>query len=106
MKNNHFDPIMKQLSEVLKKTFKKEIKDIILFGSRARGDYEPDSDYDIIVLVDKETKELDDKIFELTWKIGFEHNVSISAFVFEKSIFEKDKYEPLFMNVRKEGVLI
>lgn len=34
-----------------------------LFGSRARGDYKPDSDWDILILIDeaKVTNEIEDK---------------------------------------------
>lgn len=104
MKKNIPDPIIKELSETLKKELGTSIKDIILFGSRARGDSYPDLDYDLIVLVDRETKELEDKIFNLSCEIGWKHNVIIAIFVHEKSYYESKKYEPLFMNVRKEGI--
>lgn len=106
MKKNFPDPIVKELSETLKKEIGQNIKDIILFGSRARGDSYPDSDYDLIVLVDRETKELEDKIFNLSCDIGWKHNKIITIFVHEKSYYESKKYEPLFMNVRKEGIHI
>lgn len=104
MKNTFYDPIIKQLSETLKKEIGKNIKDIILFGSRARGDFYSESDYDLIVLVDRESKEIKDKIFKLSCEIGWKHNVVITVFVHEKSYYEKKKYEPLFMNIRKEGI--
>ena len=106
MKKNMSDPIIKQLSETLKKELGENIKDIILFGSRARGDYYSESDYDVIVLVDRESKELKDKIFNLSCEIGWQYNVIIMVFVHKKSYYEDKKYEPLFMNIRKEGVHI
>jgi len=106
LKKNNFDPIIKQLSETLKKELGKSIRDIILFGSRARGDSYLESDYDLIVLVDQESKVLNDKIFNVSCKIGWEHNVVITVFVHERSYYESKKYEPLFMNIRKEGVHI
>ena len=104
MKNNTSAPIIKELSEVLKKELGYKIKDIILFGSRARGDASPESDYDLLVLVDRETKELEGKIFNITCEIGWKHNVVITVFVHDKDSYEGKKYEPLFMNIRKEGV--
>ncbi|MEK6808279.1 MAG: nucleotidyltransferase domain-containing protein [Nanoarchaeota archaeon] len=104
MKNNTSDPIIKELSEALKKELGYKIKDIILFGSRARGDAYPESDYDLLVLVDKETKEAADRIFNMVCEIGWKYNVVITTFVHDKSYYEGKKYEPLFMNIRKEGV--
>lgn len=106
MKKDISDPIIKQLSETLKKEVGKDIKDIILFGSRARGDSYSDSDYDFLILVDKKTKDLEGKIFQLSCEIGWKHNVVITVFVHEKSYYESRKYEPLFMNIRKEGVSV
>ncbi|MCL4415510.1 MAG: nucleotidyltransferase domain-containing protein [Actinobacteria bacterium] len=101
-----FDLIVKQVADTLKKELKEQINDVILFGSRARGDFQSESDYDILVLVTKKTKELRDKIDEIVWEIAWEHNVVITAFIYEKSRFENDRFEPLFMNIQKEGVLI
>lgn len=106
MEKNSLDPIIQELSAALRKKFGNHIMDIIIFGSRARGDYQEDSDYDVIALVDVKTRELRDKIYEVTGDLGFAHNVTISIFVYEKERFEKDKYEPLFMNVRREGIYV
>ncbi len=106
IKTKKFDPVIKQIESALKKELKEQIKDVILFGSRARGDFQPESDYDILVLVTKKTKELRDKIDEIVWEISWEHNIVIPVFIYEKSRFENDKFEPLFMNIQKEGVLI
>lgn len=106
IKTKKFDPVIKQIEGALKKELKEQIKDVILFGSRARGDFQPESDYDILVLVTKKTKELRDKIDEIVWEISWEHNIVIPVFIYEKSRFENDKFEPLFMNIQKEGILI
>lgn len=103
---NSADSILKELSQTLKKKFGQRIKDIILFGSRARGEAYPESDYDVLVLVDKETKELEEKIFNISGEIGWKYNAIITSFVYEKNYYERRKYNPLFMNIRKEGVHI
>ncbi len=98
------DKVTKELARALREKLGEEVRGIILFGSRARGDFYPDSDYDVIVLVQKKTEELRDKIDEIAWQIGWENEALITIFVYEKARFENDKYEPLFMNVRKEGI--
>ncbi|MBF8266208.1 MAG: nucleotidyltransferase [Dehalococcoidia bacterium] len=94
------------LSALLRAKFGHQVNAVILFGSRARGDSQEWSDYDLIVLVDKKTPELRETISETAWEFGFSRNVTISILVFEKERFDCDKYEPLFMNVRKEGVRV
>ena len=108
MKTNikKFDLIVKKVANDLKVELRGQIIDIILFGSRARGDFQNESDYDILVLVTKKTKALIDQIDDIVWEIAWEHNVVITAFVYEKSRFENDRFEPLFMNIQKEGVLV
>lgn len=108
MKTNikEIDIIVKKVADNLNKELKEQIMDVILFGSRARGDFQPESDYDILVLVAKKTKELRDKIDEIVWEIAWEHNVVITALTHEKSRFDNDRFEPLFMNIRKEGLLV
>jgi len=108
MKTNikKFDLIVKKVADDLKAELRGQIIDIILFGSRARGDFQNESDYDILVLVTKKTKALRDKIDDIVWEIAWEHNVVITAFIYEKSRFENDRFEPLFMNIQKEGVLV
>jgi len=98
------DQVTKQLAKILREKLGEEIQGIILFGSRARGDFYEDSDYDVIALVNKKTRVLRDKIRKLAWEVGWENKALISIFVYKKTRFEKDRYEPLFMNVRKEGI--
>ena len=98
--------IIVELSKTLKTQFNGSVKDIILYGSRARRDNDVYSDYDIMVLVHRRTRKLQDKICDTLWGIGYKYNVSISPFVYEKEKFDGDKYEPLFINVRREGVKI
>ena len=50
----------KELSRVVERLVEKfKVHAIILFGSRARGDYKPWSDYDILVIADFEERYLD-----------------------------------------------
>jgi predicted nucleotidyltransferase len=80
-----------------------------LFGSRARGDFRPDSDWDILILVDdpKFTNELDDKFRDELYDIELESGQNISILIYPKDYWEKELlYSPLYSNVTKEGVLL
>ena len=79
----------------------------ILFGSRARGDFRPDSDWDILILVDdpKFTNELDDKFRDELYDIELESGQNISILIYPKDYWEKELlYSPLYSNVAKEGI--
>ena len=100
------DPVILAFKKRLLERFSIDIRKVLLYGSRARGDFEQESDYDVIVLVDKADKTLEEQICNTAWDFGFERHVSISVLVFEQTQLETDLYEPLFINVRREGVAL
>ena len=55
------DPILKRLRSALAETYGDRIDQVVLFGSRARGDATPESDYDVAVFL----KALPDRWSEL-----------------------------------------
>jgi predicted nucleotidyltransferase len=81
---------------------------IILFGSRARGDARHDSDWDLLILIEKESDlYVEQKFRHLLFDLEIEFNICISVFV--KSALEwESKYSvtPLFQNVLKEGIRV
>lgn len=89
-----------------KSTFENHLKKILLFGSRARGDYDKESDYDFILIFDKVTPEIEEKLEELTVEMLLEYGMVISDFAFTEGDLERKKYEPFIMNAKKEGVML
>ena len=82
--------------------------EIILFGSRARGDERADSDWDIIILVPYQVTLKDEQRFrhEL-FSVELEYEQPISTFVFSKIDWEdKFKVTPLYQNVQQEGIYL
>jgi len=78
-----------------------------LFGSRARGDNKPDSDWDIIILVNNQsiTNEIEDRFRDVLYNIELESGQIISTFIYPKSFWNKTlKYSPLYKAVKKEGI--
>jgi predicted nucleotidyltransferase len=83
--------------------------EVILYGSRARGDNRHDSDWDVMILLKR--KDVDKKV-EQTFRhhlldIELEIGVPVSVFVYSKSDWEgKYSITPLFRSIKKEGILI
>lgn len=80
--------------------------EIILFGSRARGDNTIFSDWDILVLIDNnKTNEIEDRFRDNLYDVELETGQIISTIVYSKDYwFNKLKYSPLYNNVNKEGI--
>lgn len=98
-----------QLLSIIKSKVKNKAPDadIILFGSRARGEALPESDWDILILlnqlkVDREIqKEYQDEIFDIELETG----EAISTLVFSKGNWEKvHKASPFYHNIKKDGI--
>lgn len=80
--------------------------DIILFGSRARGDNTDFSDWDILVLIDdKNTLKWEERFRNHLYEIELETGEIISPIVYSKDYWNSTmKYSPLFFHVKKEGI--
>lgn len=81
----------------------------ILYGSRAKGNAGPDSDWDILILVNKPKVSLKDEqafrhnLYELELKTG----QPISTFVYSLQDWnDKLSITPLYQNIQREGLVI
>jgi predicted nucleotidyltransferase len=82
--------------------------EVILYGSRARGDEHPDSDWDILILVSTRSDLDYEKVFRHSlYDIELELGEAISTSVYNKNEW-KSKYwmTPLYQNVSREGLRI
>jgi uncharacterized protein (UPF0332 family)/predicted nucleotidyltransferase len=85
-----------------------QVKDIILFGSKARGDAHPGSDIDLLVIVDRRAPEVDDIISEITADTLLEQRIDISPLDFTTDqIAELAAIgTPFIRNVADEGIVL
>ena len=86
-----------------------DVRQIIVYGSRARGDFNEDSDLDIIVLVDiRDNETMVDyrkKMNLLASRFGLEYDIMISISVKRLDLFELQKeYLPFYKNAINEGI--
>jgi len=82
--------------------------EIILYGSRARGDDRPDSDWDILILTDYPVdQEKERKFRNNLYDLELETAESFSLFIYSKSDWTtKQRITPFYQNVIQEGVAL
>lgn len=94
----------------VKRLRKKDIdfERIILYGSQARGDFGPESDIDVLVVVPKRTRPVRLAILEESAEIELEDVVVVSPLICESESFHSPmaQVDHFFINVREEGVVI
>jgi len=83
----------------------KDIQQIILFGSVARGDDDVDSDIDILI-ISQDIKKIQDEIDDEVVEIILETNQFISAHLMTTEHFNKNKNNSFLKSVFKDGVVI
>lgn len=81
--------------------------EIWLFGSEARGDARPDSDVDLLILLDKEDISIEDemRISDPLYKIELETGISINPFILSKKLWGKI-VTPFYENVMRERLAL
>jgi uncharacterized protein len=100
------DPILGRFRATLEELYGKQLARVVLFGSRARGDARPDSDYDVAIFLNSlpdrwaELKRLSDLRVTFLDETG--------AF-FDAKPYPVEAYRssmPLMHEIRREGVSI
>ncbi len=82
------------------------VRDVRVFGSRARGNAAPDSDLDVFVVVESCTPQLRQRINDIAWEVGFEDDRIISPLVATSKQIEQGPFSasPLLLAIEKDGV--
>ena len=83
-------------------------KRVLLFGSQARGDAREDSDWDVLVLLDKDRIRLEDidtvsyPLRELGWELGED----INTVLYTVDDWAKNSFTPFHKNVEAESIAL
>ena len=90
------------------KTLVPQGTEVLLYGSQARGDNHETSDWDILVLLDKDRISLND-IDEVSYplrELGWELGEDINTVLYTKNDWKGNSFTPFYKNVVKEGILL
>jgi len=82
------------------------IRAVYLFGSRARGDDRPDSDYDLLIVTDKKDPLLKDRVYDVATDVSLQTHRDLSLKFFSAQEFEDLKAIPsrFIRQVLTEGI--
>ena len=99
--------ILKQIKKIV--TEQEPEAKIYLFGSRSKGTAKRNSDWDLLILLNKDniTPEDEQKIAYPLYDLEFDTGEVISPMIYsEKEWNNKYKITPLYRNIMREGILL
>ena len=100
--------IMEKFASEAKKIYGTALHNVILYGSCARGDFEPDSDIDIMVLLDVPQDKISSerkRMLDVSDQLDRDYDVVLTPVFQNYQLYQK--YIPVskfYQNVQKEGV--
>ena len=95
-----------EFAGITRKRLGSAVKEIILFGSKARGESGKASDIDILIVLTKLSWEIKKTISELAAEENLKHNVLISTVRYDASAWDNPVIQasPFAKSVREEGI--
>jgi predicted nucleotidyltransferase len=86
----------------------KQVQQVILFGSKARGDSALDSDIDVLILADEESRPLRKTISKISSQIGLDYDVCLGTLLIANKRWQQMSSErfSICRNVEQDGILL
>ena len=98
--------VINSIQQLARETLPKN-STLLLYGSRARGDYHRNSDWDLLILLDKPKLEADD--YDVTYpfrELGWEINEDISPHIYTKKQWNDWTFLPYHKNVERDKIVL
>jgi len=87
--------------EALHQRYPDRVQDVLLFGSKARGDSHPNSDIDILILVDDDDWRFSHAISRLAARISLNYDVLLGPRVIRQARWQRSL---LYPTISSEGI--
>jgi DNA polymerase sigma len=100
-----------EIAQKLKLLLQEKVKlhQVILFGSRARGDADPESDMDVLVILDEpRTPQVRDAVSDCSWQAGFAAGVLVASVCITRDEWDNgpEAHSAFAEAVRSEGIAL
>lgn len=101
------DEIIAEFTTQIRDLYGARLRQVILYGSFARGDATEASDIDLAVVLSGEVDPVEeiDRMIDIVTDLNLEHNVLISIYPVSEDNYASVN-SPLMMNLRREGVAV
>ncbi len=100
------DDIVKAFAAELRKRLGPRVKQIMLFGSRVRGESREGSDYDLLVVVDARTPEVRSIILDIEFGLMDRYGALVTTILRSEAEWQRSQPFPLARNILREGVAV
>ena len=95
---------LSELKKILRERY--NVTSVLVYGSKARGDDSPDSDIDVMIVLDDYTPRIEAAVDEMVYDINLDHDCLISVVIFGRRELEEGPMaeSPLYKRILAEGV--
>ena len=78
----------------------------VLFGSVARGDFDTDSDIDLLLIAEPASRSFEREVWSLSFDVSLEFDVILDPHVYSRGLWESlcVKGHALCRNIEREGI--
>ena len=107
MRAARLNTILREFRDGLEQIYGSRLVRVVLFGSQARNEAEPDSDIDVMLVLQGAVdphREIE-RLSSFTSGLSLKHGAVISCVYMSEGDFNSQQ-SPLMLNVRREGVLV
>lgn len=100
------DAIPNVFAHEVRKRLGAHIKEVRLFGSRARGDARQHSDYDMLLIVDSRSPEIRAAILDIEVDLIDRYEALVTSIVTTENEWTQRQGSPLALNIARESRLL